>query len=100
MSDLVSLRKQMFATLEELKGSNPVDMERIKAKTEMYKVILDSAKVEVVYSKVVGRDVPTDFFRQEAATAKEQKHALPQPQGGLADFHSQIGHVTIHRMKG
>jgi len=97
MKDLISLREAMFATLEQLKGENTIDMERVKASTEIYKVIIESAKVEVVYSKLTGNDAPTGFFREEKVIEHEPKQ--PKTYNGLSDFTRQMG-VTTHRIKG
>ena len=97
MKDLVSLRDAMFETLDQLRGDGAVDMDRVRATTEIYKVIIESAKVEAAYAKLTGSDAPTEFFREE----KVIEHERPQPKtyNGLSDFTNQMG-VTTHRIKG
>lgn len=49
------LRTHLFATLAALRDKdNPMDVDRARAVSEVAKVVIDSAKVEVDYLKVTG----------------------------------------------
>lgn len=57
------LRNHLFATLEALQDEdNPMDIERAKAIADVAQVIVSSAKVEVDYIRVTGRDEGTGFI--------------------------------------
>lgn len=98
MTDLIKLRQQMFESLDELKGDKAIDMDRLRAKTDICNAIIESAKVEVAYAKVTGRDAPTGFFRKEKLIEQDNKPELPQ--SGLSDYANQMQNVTVHRIKG
>jgi hypothetical protein len=58
------LRNHMFATIESLLDEeNPMDIDRAKAVAEVGKVIVESAKAEVMYLKVT-RSEDTSLFMQ------------------------------------
>ena len=58
------LRNHMFATIESLMDEeNPMDIDRAKAVAEVGKVIVESAKAEVMYLKVT-RSEDTSLFMQ------------------------------------
>ncbi len=68
------LRNHLFAALENLADDeSKVDLDRIKAMTEIGKVLVDSAKVEVAFMREVGGS-STGFI--------ESKPELPPGQGG------------------
>lgn len=49
------LREHLFATLAALRDtSNPMDIDRARAVSEVAKTIIDSAKVEVEYMRMNG----------------------------------------------
>lgn len=49
------LRDHLFETLEALRDEEkPMDLDRAKAVTDVAKVIVESAKVEVAFLKVTG----------------------------------------------
>lgn len=60
------LRNHLFAALEGLTDEeNPMDIERARAIAEVGKVIVESAKVEVVFIKAVQPETQTtNFFNQ------------------------------------
>ncbi|WP_268799041.1 hypothetical protein [Pseudomonas huanghezhanensis] len=66
---MTDLRNHLFATLEALQDlEKPMDIERAKAIAEVGKVLVDSAKVEVMYMKVMDGDgVSTGFIESEKA---------------------------------
>lgn len=69
------LRDHLFAQLENLADKDtPVDLDRVKAMTEISKVLVDSAKVEVGFLNAMGSKYSTGFI--------ESKPELPAPQGG------------------
>lgn len=64
------LRDHLFVQLENLADAETtVDLERVKAMTEISKVLVDSAKVEVQFINAVGGNSGTGFI--------ESKPALP-----------------------
>lgn len=66
---MTDLRDHLFATLEALQDeSKPMDIDRAKAIAEVGKVLVDSAKVEVMYLKVMdGEGHSTGFIESEKA---------------------------------
>lgn len=69
------LRDHLFAQLENLADKETkVDLDRIKAMTEISKVLVDSAKVEVGFINATGTNHTTGFI--------ESKPALPDPGKG------------------
>jgi hypothetical protein len=87
------LRNHMFAALERLGNENisPEDLqkeiERSRAISEVGKVIVESAKTEVLYAKMTGKrqDEPTHFLEEDVQPLKidrpkaeysNKKHAI------------------------
>ncbi|MGH1450252.1 MAG: hypothetical protein ACRBBM_12655 [Pseudomonadaceae bacterium] len=69
------LRNHLFAQLENLADKETeVDLDRIKAMTEISKVLVDTAKVEVGFINATGSQHTTGFI--------ESKPALPEPGKG------------------
>ncbi len=69
------LRDHLFTQLENLADKETdVDLDRIKAMTEISKVLVDSAKVEVAFINATGTSQTTGFI--------ESKPALPDPGKG------------------
>lgn len=57
------LRNHLFATIEALLDEeNPMDIERAKAVAEVAEVVVDSAKVEVMFLKVTGSTATSKFL--------------------------------------
>lgn len=57
------LRDHLFATLEALADKDePMEIERAQAIASVANVIVQSAKVEVDYAKVMGKVSPTSDF--------------------------------------
>ena len=75
-NDVTKLRNHLFDTLDCLKNKT-IDIERAKAICEVSQTIINSAKVEVDFAKVTGKQIGSTF--------------LPAA--------SVLG-VTTHRMKG
>lgn len=60
---MTDLRNHLFATLEALQDQDkPMDIERAKAIAEVGKVLVDSAKVEVLFIKAMDGDVKSTGF--------------------------------------
>lgn len=56
-NSMTDLRNHLFMALEDLSDpSKKVDLERMKRITEVGKVLVESAKVEVAYLDVIGGD--------------------------------------------
>lgn len=63
---MTDLRNHLFEMLETLKDPDAtVDLDRMKAGVEVAKVLVDTAKVEVQFLQVTGRDSVSDFIDQE-----------------------------------
>jgi len=90
MSDTISdLRTHLFDTIRALKDkSAPMDIARAKAIADVAQTIVNSAKVEVDYMKVVGSDNDLPFLQ----VAERKKDDAPRPPGILG--------TTVHRIKG
>lgn len=57
------LRNHLFATLEALSDKEePMELERAKAIADVARVIVDSAKAEVQFLQVTGRNDGTGFI--------------------------------------
>lgn len=57
------LRNHLFATIEGLLDEDkPMDLDRAKAVADVAQVIVNSAKIEVDFIKVTGRDQGTGFI--------------------------------------
>lgn len=60
---MTDLRNHLFATLEALQGPDkPMDIDRAKAIAEVGKVLVDSAKVEVMFINAMDGDVKSTGF--------------------------------------
>jgi hypothetical protein len=72
---MTDLRNHLFATLEALQDEcKPMDIERAKAIAEVGKVLVDSAKVEVMFLKVMDGDgKSTGFIESERALPTFQR---------------------------
>ncbi|MFP3922812.1 hypothetical protein [Pseudomonas sp. W5-36] len=66
---MIDLRNHLFATLEALQDAEkPMDIERARAIADVGKVLVDSAKVEVMYLKAMdGGGKSTGFIESEGA---------------------------------
>jgi hypothetical protein len=75
MSDL---RDHLFETLEQLKdGDKPMELDRAKVVCEVAKNLIESAKVEVQFLKVIGaEDAGSGFFGR---VEQEHKGVSPTP---------------------
>lgn len=64
---MTDLRNHLFATLEALQDQEkPMEIERAKAIAEVGKVLVDSAKVEVMFLKVMdGEGRSTGFIESD-----------------------------------
>ena len=64
---MIDLRNHLFATLEALQDpEKPMDIDRAKAIAEVGKVLVDSAKVEVMFINAMDGDVQTTGFIESA----------------------------------
>lgn len=80
-NNINELRAHLFETIASLKDkSNPMEIDRAKAISDVAQVIINSAKAEVDYIKATGGVVESEFL---SATEKPK----------------QVG-VTVHRIKG
>ncbi len=65
-ASIADLRTELFATLRALNDkTNPMDIERAKAISDVAQVIVNSAKVEVDFLKTTGQSVGTGFLELE-----------------------------------
>ena len=65
---MTDLRHHLFAAIESLADPDtPVDLDRIKQITEVSKVLVDTAKVEVAFINAVGAEQTTGFIESRPA---------------------------------
>lgn len=70
---MTDLRNHLFATLEALQDPDkPMEIDRAKAIADVAKVLVDSAKVEVMFITAMDGDVKTTGFI-------ESDNSLPAP---------------------
>lgn len=70
---MTDLRNHLFSTLEALQDpEKPMDIERAKAIADVAKVLVDSAKVEVMFINAMDGDVKSTGFI-------ESERDLPAP---------------------
>lgn len=63
MKDLNALREHLFSTLDALKDKdNPMDLDRAKTVVQVAQAITDTAKVEVDFMRVTGKDSGSGFI--------------------------------------
>lgn len=80
------LRNHLFATLEALQDPDkPMDLDRANTIANVAKVVVDSAKAEVMFMKVTG-STGSGFISNEKALPAPQ---VPQAQPG----------TKVHRLK-
>jgi hypothetical protein len=86
--DISELRDHLFATLRGLRDKDaPMDLDRARAISQVAGTIIDSARVEVEFAKVTGRETTSGFL--PVATDPD---GAPLPRG--------ITGVTRHRLAG
>lgn len=74
-NDITELRTLLFETIRNLKdGEKPMEIERAKAIADTAQVIINTAKVEIEYTKVTGAKTSTNFLPESGS--------LPKPVGG------------------
>lgn len=62
-NDITELRTLLFETIRNLKdGEKPMEIERAKAIADTAQVIINTAKVEIEYTKVTGAKTSTNFL--------------------------------------
>lgn len=66
MQNIETLREHLFAALAGLKDGS-IDIDRAKAMSDIGQTIINTAKVEVDYAKVVG-DKGSDFLTSKQTT--------------------------------
>lgn len=63
MNKVEDLREALFDTLKALRDQEkPMELDRARVISEVAQTIINSAKVEVDYAKVVGREVASGFL--------------------------------------
>ena len=73
------LRDHLFAALEGLSDTeNPLDIERAKAISDVSQTIINSAKVEIDFLKVVGGSRGTNFIPHGSEEKPEPMPAFPR----------------------
>lgn len=84
---LEDLREHLFETLKALKDKErPMDIGRAKAISEVASQVIESAKVEVEYVRVLGRDdLELPVFGK-----KDDQPKLP----------AGVSSITTHKLKG
>lgn len=73
---MTDLRNHLFATLEALQDPDkPMEIERAKAIAEVGKVLVDSAKVEVMFIKAMDGDAQSTGFIESVKELPALPHA-------------------------
>lgn len=92
--NITELREHLFETLRGLRNKEaPMEIERANAVSNIAKVIIDSAKVEVDFIRVTG-EAGTDFIGESSSGA-----GRPQITQTAHGTKSVLGVVTTHKMK-
>jgi hypothetical protein len=75
---MTDLRNHLFATLEALQDpEKPMDIERAKAIADVGKVLVDSAKVEVMFINAMDGDAKgTGFIESERELPSPRRTAM------------------------
>lgn len=62
---MTDLRNHLFETLEALKDKDqPMDIQRAKAISDVAQTLISSAKVELQFLELMGKDEGGQFFEQ------------------------------------
>ena len=73
---MTDLRNHLFATLEALQDPDkPMEIDRARAIADVAKVLVDSAKVEVMFINAMDGDVKTSGFIESERDIPEQPRA-------------------------
>lgn len=93
---LTELRTHLMATLADLRNrAQPMDLDRARAVAKVAETLIDSARVEVEFLKVVGED-KSPFFQQTTAPQIEHSSASGYTQGRI----ERRDGVTKHTLRG
>lgn len=84
-NDLDELREHLFATLRGVKDGS-MDIDRAKAVVQVAGALIDSARVEVEFARVTGRESGSKF--------------LPAPDEADKPLPPGITGITRHRLQG
>lgn len=84
-NNLDELREHLFATLRGVKDGS-MDIDRAKTVVQVADALIDSARVEVEFTRVTGRESGSRF--------------LPAPDDANKPLPPGITGITRHRMKG
>lgn len=85
------LRDHMFMALERLSDPDLTEdglkkeIERSKAISEVGKVIVESAKTEVLYAKLAGKPAPKKFLQLESGEEEEEPKKIQRPPAKYAN---------------
>lgn len=72
------LRNHLFETLEALKDDEkPMDIERARAVADVARVLVDTAKAEIEFLKVTGREHGTGFIALPEVPQRVQPQLAP-----------------------
>jgi len=93
-NNVTDLRAHLFATIEALRDkSNPLDIERAKAISEVATTIINTAKVEVDYIRATGSTGTLPFLEHKPDEDEAGQSGSTQEKPGI------LGR-TVHRIKG
>jgi len=105
MNDIQALRTHLFNTLQALQDKdNPMDIDRAKTICQVGDVIIDSAKAEIDFARVIG-NVETQFFQKQVPQLVQQTELAPkiqhesEPKNTKTGTVQTVGHITTHKMK-
>lgn len=93
MSNIATLRKHLFDTLDELRNKT-IDIEHARAINDTAQTIINSAKVEVDYLRVSGAAPESSFM------AESEKPAIPAIGEAAGTRHTANGIAHTERLNG
>jgi len=94
---LTELRTHLMATLADLRNrEQPMDLDRARAVAKVAETLIDTARVEVEFLKLVGQE-QSEFFQPPA---QAQIGNTPSPSGYTQGIVERRDGVTKHTLRG
>lgn len=102
MSNINALREQLFKTLTAVREGN-MEIDRAKAVVTVADAIIDSARVEVEFTRVTGQN-STSGFLTSGQVPEAETTGTPEAQAAIAEGTTVTnipgGRIVTHRLKG
>lgn len=97
--NITDLREHLFAALRGLTDkTNPMDVDRARAVSDVAQVIINSAKVEIEHMKITGNEKGSDFI-VAAITANPAPVGNGDQGPSIGELIEQRPGVTVRRHK-